>query len=157
MAIQDIVSHHYRTRVNDAAEALRKFVACPAPREGWIRTVRRALGMTSAQVAKKLGVTVGRVTRAERDELRGAVTLKSMQAMAEAMDCKFVYAVVPKDKVENVIWQRALVKAQQQVAAVSAHMALEGQALSEAQLKFEQERVAKDMIAKLPADFWSDD
>lgn len=155
MAIQDVVSHHYQSRVNAAAKALREFIA--PPKEGWIRTVRRALGMSGMHLAKKLDVTKGRVSRAERDELRGAVTLKTMHAMAEAMDCRFVYAIVPKESVEDIIWRRALQKARQQVAAVTSHMALEGQALSEEQLRFEEQRVAKDMIAKLPTDFWSDD
>ncbi|UCB55383.1 MAG: hypothetical protein JSW45_02305, partial [Thiotrichales bacterium] len=30
------------------------------------------------------------------DELRGAVTLKMMQKAAQALDCRFVYALVPK-------------------------------------------------------------
>lgn len=157
MAIQDVVSHHYQSRVNAAVEALREFIARPAPKEGWIRTVRRALGMSGVQLAKKLGVTKGRVSRAERDELKGAVTLKSMHAMAAAMDCRFVYAIVPKTNVEDIIWRRALQKARQQVAAVTSHMALEGQALSEDQLRFEEHRVAREMVAKIPTDFWSDD
>ena len=32
----------------------------------------------------------------ERDEQRGAVTLKMMQKAAEALGCEFVYALVPK-------------------------------------------------------------
>lgn len=89
------------------------------------------------------------------------MTLKSMHAMAEAMDCTFVYAVVPKASVEEVIWQRALAKARKEVASVSAQMALEGQALSPEQLAIEEERVAMAMAmamaAKLPSDFWKDE
>ena len=34
------------------------------------------------------------MTKAERDEASSSVTLKTMQSMTEAMDCKFMYAVV---------------------------------------------------------------
>jgi predicted DNA-binding mobile mystery protein A len=77
------------------------------PQEGWLRTVRNALGMSSTQLAKRLGVTKSRVSKAEQDEPSGSVTLKTMQSMAEAMDCKFVYAVVPNEDVEAIIQQRA--------------------------------------------------
>ena len=77
------------------------------PQEGGLRTVRNALGMSSTQLAKRLGVTKSRVSKAEQDEPSGSVTLKTMQGMAEAMDCKFVYAVVPNEDVEAIIQQRA--------------------------------------------------
>lgn len=155
--LKDVVTHHYRNRVNKAMDALQSFLKLPKPREGWIRTVRSALGMTGVQLSHNLNVSRSRVARVEQDELRGAVTLKTMQDMAEAMDCTFVYAIVPKGKVEDVIWQRALAKARQQVAEVGTHMALEGQTLAIDQTRFEEERVAKNMMARMPRDFWSDD
>lgn len=157
MSINSVILHHYRSKVNEAVTDLKSYIAKPVPREGWIRTVRKALGMSGTQLAKNLGVTKGRISAAEKDEVRGAVTLKSMHAMAEAMDCTFVYAVVPKANVEEVIWQRALAKARKEVASVSVQMALEGQALSPGQLAFEEERVAREIAAKLPSDFWKDD
>ena len=77
------------------------------PQEGGLRTVRNALGMSGTQLAKRLGVTKSRVSKAEQDEPSVSVTLKTMQSMAEAMDCKFVYAVVPNEDVEAIIQQRA--------------------------------------------------
>jgi len=112
--------------------------------------------MSGTQLAKKLGVTKARISRAEQDEPHGSVTLKTMQSMAEAMDCKFVYAIVPKQNVEDVIKERAIQKARAQVRAASTHMALEAQSLSDEQLEFEVERIAAQIMDKMPSDFWND-
>jgi predicted DNA-binding mobile mystery protein A len=113
--------------------------------------------MSGTQLAKKLGVTKARISKAEQDEPCGSVTLKTMQTMAEVMDCKFVYAIVPKQNVEDVIKQRAIEKASAQVKAASTHMALEAQSLSKEQLDFEVERIAAQIMDKIPSDFWNDE
>ena len=68
----------------------------PAAGEGWIRTIRNQRGMQGKQLAKKMQVSAARVSVLERDEQRGAVTLKMMQKAADALDCDFVYAFVPR-------------------------------------------------------------
>ena len=77
--------------------------------------------------------------------------------MAEAMDCKFVYAVVPKGNVEEIIKQRAIEKAKVQVRSASTHMALEAQTLSKEQLEYEVERIAAQILEKMPTDLWNDE
>ena len=159
MSIDKIVAKQYRDKVNQAVSQLGSLSMSPnhgLPKEGWLRTVRTALGMSGTQLAKKLGVTKARISKAEQDEPRGSVTLKTMQSMAEAMDCKFVYAIVPKQNVEDVIKERAIEKARVQVKAASLHMALEAQSLSKEQLEFEIERIAAQIIEKMPSDFWDD-
>ena len=98
-----------------------------------------------------------RVSKVERAEPHGSVTLNTVQVMAEAMDCKFVYAIVPKQNVEDVIKARAIEKAHAQVKTASTHMALEAQSLSQEQLEFEIERIAEQIMDKLPSDFWNDE
>ncbi len=159
MSITKIVAKQYRDKVNQAVSQFGSFSMLPnhgLPKEGWLRTVRTALGMSGTQLAKKLGVTKARISKAEQDEPHGSVTLKTMQNMAEAMDCKFVYAILPKQNVEYVIKERAIDKARAQVQTASTHMALEAQSLSKDQLEFEIERVAEQIIDKMPPDFWND-
>ena len=67
-----------------------------AANTGWIRTVRLQQHIQGKQLAKKMQVSPARVSVLERDEQRGAVTLKMMQKAADALDCTFVYALVPK-------------------------------------------------------------
>lgn len=155
MSIEKIVAKQYRDKVNQAVSQFDGFSMLP--QEGWLRTVRTALGISGPQLAKRLGVTKARISKAEQDEPSGSVTLKTMQTMAEAMDCKFVYAVVPKQDVEEIIKQRAIEKAKAQVKSASTQMALEAQALSKEQLEYEVERIAAQIVEKMPADLWSDE
>ncbi|MGS2718467.1 mobile mystery protein A [Eionea flava] len=160
MSIDKIVAKQYRDKVNQAVSQFAGLSMLPnhgLPKEGWLRTVRTALGMSGTQLAKKLGVTKARISKAEQDEPHRSVTLKTMQSMAEAMDCTFVYAIVPKQNVEDVIKARAIEKARAQVKAASTHMALESQSLSKEQLEFEVERIAAQIIDKMPSDFWNDE
>lgn len=153
MGINRIVAKQYRDKVNQAYHELGSL---SLPPEGWLRTVRHALGMSGPQLAKRLGVTKSRVSKAEQGELTGSVTLKTMQSMAEAMNCRFVYAVVPDQEIEEMIKKRALQKAREQVKSASTHMALEAQTLSDDQLAFEVDRLASEMVEKMSSNLWSD-
>lgn len=127
-----------------------------APAEGWIRTVRKALGMSGAQLAGRMGVTRARIARAEQAELEGGITLKSMQATAEAMGCRFVYAFVPPDTIEAVIAAQARKKAEAIVATAGKHMALEDQAVGGNQTEREVSRLTSELLYEMPSDFWQD-
>lgn len=154
MSIEKIVTKQYRDKVN---QAVKQFIGYSMlPSEGWLRTVRTAFGMPATQLAKKLGISKARIYKVEQDEPAGSPTLKTMHTMAEAMGCRFVYAVIPEAEIEDVIKQRALKKAREQVKIASTHMALEAQSLSEEQLKYEVERIAAEMVEKMPSDFWND-
>jgi transcriptional regulator with XRE-family HTH domain len=63
-----------------------------------IREARLAQGMQNRELAANLGVSAARVSVLERDERRGAVTLKMMQKAADALGCDFIYTLVPKTR-----------------------------------------------------------
>ncbi len=60
----------------------------------WIRRTRIKQGLKGFQLADRLQVSAARVSMLEKDETRGAVTLKMMQRAAEAMGCRFEYRIV---------------------------------------------------------------
>jgi predicted DNA-binding mobile mystery protein A len=64
----------------------------------WIRTMRKKQGLKGFQLAGRMQVSAARVSVLEKDEGRGAVTLRMMQRAAEAMGCKFEYRIVPQAK-----------------------------------------------------------
>jgi len=100
------------------------------PAGGWLRAVRQALGMTTRQLARSVGVTQAAVADAERSEAKGDITLTTLQRYAAALDCEVVYALVPKRPLQEVVYERADRIAQDQVARVSHSMALEDQSTS---------------------------
>ena len=67
----------------------------------WIRSMRKKQGLKGFQLAERLQVSAARVSVLEKDETRGAVTLKMMDKAARAMGCKFEYRIVPQSKGEN--------------------------------------------------------
>jgi predicted DNA-binding mobile mystery protein A len=65
------------------------------PTNGLLRTVRRLVNIPVAELAKTLGVDRSVLYRIERREDKGTLTMNSMYRVAEAMNCKMVYALVP--------------------------------------------------------------
>jgi predicted DNA-binding mobile mystery protein A len=66
------------------------------PTQALLRAVRKALRIRSQEIATRMGTTQSAVFDMEKREARGTITLKSIARLAEAMDCKMVYGVVPK-------------------------------------------------------------
>ena len=148
---KDVAIRQYRDKVSRAAQAVRQ-IGMPA--EGWICTARKALGMSAAELARRLGRSRALVSNTEKAELDGGVTLKTMTRMAEAMGCRFVYAIVPEDGVEDVLAGQARRKARALVETSGRHMALEAQSLTPEQMEAEVERVARELLRDMPSDFW---
>ncbi|NWF73355.1 MAG: mobile mystery protein A [Nitrospirae bacterium] len=153
MSVKAIISKQYQDKVDRAAARVRKIAVPP---EGWLCTARKALGMSAAQLARRLGVTRAQVSNTEKGELSGSVTMKTLQTMAETMGYRFVYVIVPEEKVQAILADRAKKKATRLVEETHKHMALEEQALSEKQISFEIERLQQDLIRNMPSDFWDD-
>ena len=61
---------------------------------GWIRSMRIKQGLKGFQLAERMQVSAARISVLEKDETRGAVTLKMMERAAKAMGCKFEYRIV---------------------------------------------------------------
>jgi predicted DNA-binding mobile mystery protein A len=152
MVVKAIARQQYQRIVDDATSS----ALPPVPPEGWLQTVRKALGMSGAQLAKKMGLTRARVAQAEQAELEGGVTIKSMQAFAEAMGCRFIYAIVPPKRIEDLITAQAQKKAKALVGVASKHMALESQTLPDAKIAEEIERLTHEIARDMASDFWSD-
>ncbi len=66
------------------------------PTNGILRAVRKALRIRSHEIAARMGNTRSVVFTTELREMKGTLTLRAMDRMADAMDCKVVYSVVPK-------------------------------------------------------------
>jgi transcriptional regulator with XRE-family HTH domain len=77
---------------------------------GLLRAVRHALNVPVAEVAEKMGVTRSVVFDLEAREPKNTISLKSMSRMAQAMDCKVVYGIVPNGgkKLEDLVEKRLL-------------------------------------------------
>lgn len=151
MSVKDTARKQYVRIADRAAE---QFAMLQPPSEGWLASLRKALGMSGAQVAKRMGVTRSAVYQAERNERDGAITISQMEKLAEAMGGRFVYAIIPEGSVQDVIRAQAYRKAEARIRRASAHMALEKQSLPDAQTKQRIEELAAELMRDMPSDFW---
>lgn len=69
----------------------------PEPTAGLLRAVRQVLGVPVAEITAKMGVCRSVVCGLEASEVNKSIMLGSMARMADAMGCKLVYGIVPKD------------------------------------------------------------
>ena len=124
------------------------------PRTGWIRAIRDALGMTGEQLAQRLSVNKQRISRIEQDEILGRVTLKTLQDVAEALDCKFIYGFVPRESLERMVKKNARALATKRMKRSNQTMRLEKQELSEKDKEEAFEVIIGDITDTMPRSLW---
>ncbi len=120
-------------------------------KDGWIKFMRNALGLTLNDLSKLVSLSRIRIIQAERREIEGKVTIATLKKMAEAMDCDLVYAFVPKKDIKTTIYDKAFEKARKTLGLADLHMKLEDQKV-EGDEKERIERLAKKFIEK--GDIW---
>src|SRR5687768_17132946 len=74
-----------------------------APAAGWIAVIRRALGMTTAQLARRLSIAQPVVVRMEQSEAKGRIQLDTLRRAADALNCELVYALVPRMPLDEYV------------------------------------------------------
>ena len=97
------------------------------PPRGWVRAIREALGMTTAELAQRMGLTQSRVSQIERSEELGSIRLDTLERAARALNCQVRYVFVPNEPLEEMVQRQARLRAQAEVDAVAHTMALEDQ------------------------------
>ncbi len=98
-----------------------------APTRGWVRAVREALGLTTAQLAQRLNVKQPSIVAVEQSEEKGTIELATLRRVAEALDCRVIYALVPNKPLDKIVRERARVFLEKRQAAVEHSMLLEDQ------------------------------
>ncbi|TNE59705.1 MAG: mobile mystery protein A [Alphaproteobacteria bacterium] len=153
MSVKIVVRKQLENQVDKTSNTVTSNIHMPP--NGWIATMRKALGMSGAQLGRRMGLSRMRISQAEKAEPKGAITLKSMDEFARAMGGKFVYAIVPESGTINDIRHRqARAKAETLIKTAATHMALEDQSLSKEQNEAEIERLAEELLKNPPPDFW---
>jgi len=118
----------------------------PRPHRGWIRAVREALGMSTTELGRRMGISQQSVVDLERSEGRSTIQIDTLERAAAAMECELVYAIIPRTSFEEIIQTRAHDKALQQLAAVEHHSRLEDQSISDADMEAQINEAAAALI-----------
>jgi len=138
-------------------DALRPLAKGDRPPKGWLRAIRDALGMTTAQFARRLGVSQPRIVELEQSEVSGGVTLHTLQRAAEALGCRLVYVLVPDRPLAETVSKQAELVAGRQLANIEQTMRLEDQAVkSNKTAAKELLRRQVEELLRRPARIWDE-
>ena len=126
----------------------------PAPPQGWIRTVREALGMSATQLARKMGIKIQSLRVIEESEKKGTISLSTLTRAANAMNCEVKVCFLPNPSLDGILKKQALEAAQKIHERTALHMSLEDQATSSSFRENQVRETADDLIRNLDRRLW---
>jgi predicted DNA-binding mobile mystery protein A len=130
--------------LQDSLEPFREALDAKVPAEGWVRAVREQLGMTNVQLAARMGRKAAQtIEDMQKNEVSGALTLRNLRALAEAMECRLVYAVVPAKSFGKVRRDRARLLAARELEGAVRPVGQEGR-----EARVESEKQALDELVQ---------
>lgn len=142
-------------QLDQKLEAFSKTKEIIIPERGWINTIRTTFNMTMAQLGSKLKITRQGVKRIEESEANGTITINSLKDVANAMDLKLVYALIPKEgSIENLINLKAEKLARKIVLRTNQNMKLENQGISEDKIDASIIDLANEIKREMRKSLW---
>lgn len=142
-----------QTDLNDLNNLAKK----PIPKGGWIQVIRKILGLSSYQLAKRLGCTQSNVMAFERREKERTVSLEALDQVASAMNCRCVYFFIPNKPFDQILKEQAQSVAKKRLRVVEHSMELEKQGLSSAQKRQQENDLVEELLQGSPKKLWNDD
>jgi predicted DNA-binding mobile mystery protein A len=143
-----------RKQLDKKLRQLKPLLNLSVPKGGWIKTIRKALGMTTYELAEKVEVDQSRISRIEASEAKGEIKISTLEKVADGLGVKFIYGFVPRDSLEEIVRDQAKEIAKKRLSRIDHSMKLELQGVSDE----EQEREFNDLIDKIlieePKNFW---
>ena len=146
-----------RRKLDNRLTLLRESKGLARLPRGWVKAIREALGMTTAQLARRIGVSQPRAVAIEKAEATNAITLESLERAARALDCQLVYALVPRKPLEELVTDRAILLATRRLQSTSHTMALEDQSVDKADEREQIQLLAKRLLEKPGSSLWDDE
>ena len=126
-----------------------------APRGGWVRAIRDALGMTQAQLAARMGLSRPAVQGLERAEAERRITLESLDRLARAMHCRVVYSLVPEGgSLDGLRERQAEALADKLLAPADHSMKLEAQGVSAGERGRQRKLLADSLLRGTARGLW---
>ncbi len=146
-----------RQQLDSKLSPLKDIAASGMPKQGWIRTIREALGMSSTHLGKKAGLDQSRISRLENAEKQGNLKVSSLQKIAKALGMRFVYGFVPETTLEEVVRKQAKKIISQRMTRLDKTMQLEQQGLSDTEKKKAFQNMVDKLLMEHPKDLWDAD
>jgi predicted DNA-binding mobile mystery protein A len=142
-----------RRQLDRLVPALGKVVP-QLPSRGWIKTAREAIGMSFRQIGERLELTQQSVAELEHAEQTGSISVRNLTRVAEAMQCRLVYAFVPNESFESLVRRQAERVADQIVQRVETSMSLEDQGTESNAQRQRKEDLTAELVRTTPRNLW---
>jgi predicted DNA-binding mobile mystery protein A len=140
-----------RRRLDERFEQLGPAGKFAVPVHGWVKAIRQALGMTTAQLSQRMGIRQPSVVALEQSEVRGSIELATLRRAAEALDCTLVYAFIPNRPLEDTVRGRARAFLRKRRGPVEHSMLLENQQV----IRDDSDREVEEILRTLnPRRLW---
>lgn len=136
--------------LNNPIELINK----PTPKDGWLKVIRQALGMTTYQLAKRLNRSQSNIAAMERREKMKTISLESLELAAKAMHCRLFYCLIPEKPLENLREEQARLIAKKRLQAIGHSMELEQQGLTPTQKKHQEQELIQELLQENSKDLW---
>lgn len=143
-----------RRQLDKRFAQLRPLTKEPRPHKGWIKAIREALGMSSTELAARMGVVHQAIREFESGEVRETIKLETLRRIGEALDCQLVYALIPRTTLEEAVKVQAHRKAENRLDRVSHHSRLEDQEVGADDTEIQIDDISKKLIDR--RGLWTD-
>lgn len=146
-----------RSQLDKQLSLLRKYQKQSPPLTGqWVRTLREALGMTQAQLAKRLRVTPQTIHAMETSENLGTISVNTLKKNGAALGCSVFVALIPHDPLEEIVKKQAQKVARRLVEQIVHTMALEKQQPHRDFIERQIEELASELIQRGDKCIWDE-
>jgi predicted DNA-binding mobile mystery protein A len=111
--------------------------------------------MTGAQLARRSGKRASQsIEDIQRSEIDKTIKLTTLEQLGQALGCRLVYALVPEKPLEELLRDRARLKAQRKVGRVSHSMKLEEQGIGPMEEIRALEMLTEKLLRGDPKKLW---
>lgn len=127
------------------------------PPGGWLSTVRATLGLSQANLARRLNIERQSLADLEDSEWRKTISLGRLDEVAQAMGARLVYALVPatEDSYEALLRKRARTLAEQLVMRVERTMTLEAQQRDATEREESVREIEDELFRSFSRELWA--
>lgn len=144
-------------QLEEKLEKLRDLAGIDLPQEGWVRTLRQALGMTTEQLARRMRVTRQAVLQLENAEVKKTATWTSLRKAADAMDCDVVIAIVPRGSLNQVLMRQGRKQAERHLNRIAHSMKLDAHVVGPEEHAQQVEELATHLATERSRALWADE
>ena len=146
--------HLSRSHLDKRLQEMKKVDIMHMPPRGWIYTIRTTLGMTLAQLGKRLGVSAQAVAQLEKREVDGQNTLATLRTALGALGVQSTHAIISPASLHEIIHKQAEKKAREIVMRTSQTMHLENQKNSDKRIQSAIREKTEHLMETMPSSLW---